>query len=94
MIQKRSSRRRKPSAMLDGPTKGVDVGAKSDIYEIVRRLAEEGRCVIVVASEEEEILEVADRVVVFRQGACDSPAMNIADASVAYLRQAAWAPLQ
>jgi ABC-type sugar transport system ATPase subunit len=80
--------------MLDEPTKGVDVGAKSDIYAIVRRLAEEGRCVIVVSSEEEEILEVADRVVVFRQGVCDSPATNIADASVAYLRQAAWAPLQ
>ena len=42
--------------MLDEPTKGVDVSAKSDIYAIVRRLAEEGRCVIVVSSEEEEIL--------------------------------------
>ena len=80
--------------MLDEPTKGVDIGAKSDIYAIVRRLADEGRCVIVVSSEEEEILEVADRVVVFRQGVCDSPVINIADASVAYLRQAAWASVR
>jgi len=80
--------------MLDEPIRDADVGAKSDIYTIVRRLAEEGRCVIVVASEEEEILEVVDRVVVFRQGVCDSPTTNIAEASVAYLRQAAWAPLQ
>lgn len=80
--------------MLDEPTKGVDIGAKSDICAIVRRLAEEGRCAIVVSSEEEEILEVAHRVVAFRQGVCDSPATNIAEASVAYLRQAAWSPLQ
>jgi ribose transport system ATP-binding protein len=58
--------------MLDEPTNGVDVDAKSDIYAIVRRFAEEGRCVIVLSSEEEEILEVADTVVVFRQGVCDS----------------------
>jgi ABC-type sugar transport system ATPase subunit len=80
--------------MLDEPTKGVDIGAKSDIYAIVRRLADEGRCVIVVSSEEEEILEVADRIVVFRQGVCDFAAINIADASVAYLRQAAWASVR
>jgi ABC-type sugar transport system ATPase subunit len=79
--------------MLDEPTKGVDIGAKSDIYAIVRRLADEGRCVIVVSSEEEEILEVADRVVVFRQGVCDFRATAIADASIAYLRHAAWMPL-
>jgi ribose transport system ATP-binding protein len=80
--------------MLGEPTKGVDVGAKSDINAIVRRLAEEGRCVIVVSSEEEEILEVAGRVAVFRQGVCDSPATDITDASVAYSRQATRAALR
>ena len=77
--------------LLDEPTKGVDIGAKGDIYEIIRRLADEGRCIIVVSSEEEEILEVADRVTVFRHGVCDSPPMNIEDVTITHLRHAAWA---
>ena len=77
--------------LLDEPTKGVDIGAKNDIYAIIRQLAEEGRCVIVVSSEEEELLEIADRVMVFRHGVCDTLPVAIADASINQLRQAAWA---
>lgn len=76
--------------LLDEPTKGVDIGAKGDIYDIMRSLADEGRCVIVVSSEEEELLEVADRIVVFRHGVCDSPAMPVRDVSINTLRQSAW----
>jgi ABC-type sugar transport system ATPase subunit len=76
--------------LLDEPTKGVDVGAKAEIYAIIRDLARQGRSVLVVSSEEEELLEIADRVVVFRNGACDGKAIPEADLNVANLRRHAW----
>jgi ABC-type sugar transport system ATPase subunit len=76
--------------LLDEPTKGVDIGAKAEIYEIIRRVASEGRSVIVVSSEEEELLEIADRIVVFRNGACDGKAIPETDLSVTTLRRHAW----
>ena len=78
--------------LLDEPTKGVDIGAKGDIYDIIRRLADEGRCIIVVSSEEEELMEVCDRVAIFRQGRCDGAARPIGEWSLGKLREAAWAP--
>jgi ABC-type sugar transport system ATPase subunit len=54
--------------LLDEPTKGVDVGARSEIYEVVRRVAAEGVAVIVVSSDFEEILTLADRFVFLRDG--------------------------
>ncbi|MGI5160610.1 sugar ABC transporter ATP-binding protein [Microbispora sp. CA-102843] len=54
--------------MLDEPTAGVDVGAKADILDLVRRFAAEGGAVLVVSSEFEEILAVATRVLVVREG--------------------------
>ncbi len=79
-------------ALLDEPTKGVDIGAKNDIYAVIRLIADAGCCVIVVSSDEDEILEVADRVVIFRQGVCDSPAIPAAELTAATLRQSAWTP--
>jgi ribose transport system ATP-binding protein len=54
--------------LLDEPTRGVDVGARSEIYALVRRLAEQGVAVVVVSSEVEEVLGLADRVLVLREG--------------------------
>jgi L-arabinose transport system ATP-binding protein len=54
--------------LLDEPTRGIDVGAKSEIYAIIQDLARQGVCVIVVSSELPEILGVADRIAVMRQG--------------------------
>jgi ABC-type sugar transport system ATPase subunit len=76
--------------LLDEPTKGVDIGAKTEIYDIIRGLAAQGRSVLLVSSEEEELIEVADRVVVFRNGACDGHAIPAADLTVADLRRYAW----
>ncbi|WP_321927461.1 sugar ABC transporter ATP-binding protein [Paraburkholderia guartelaensis] len=76
--------------LLDEPTKGVDIGAKADIYAIIRRMAAEGRCVVVVSSEEEELLEIADRVLVFHQGSCDGAPVRPEALSIAGLRKAAW----
>ena len=54
--------------LLDEPTRGIDVGAKSEIYSIIYRLAEQGVGVVVVSSDLPEVLGVADRVMVMRKG--------------------------
>jgi ribose transport system ATP-binding protein len=61
--------RRQPLVLLlDEPTQGVDVGARSDIYANIRRAAEEGMGVLMVSSDLEELAHVCDRVVVLRDG--------------------------
>ena len=54
--------------LLDEPTKGVDVGAKDEIHGIVRQKAADGAACVVVSSDLPEILAVAHRVVVMREG--------------------------
>ncbi|MGE0282827.1 MAG: sugar ABC transporter ATP-binding protein [Rhizobiaceae bacterium] len=54
--------------LLDEPTRGVDVEAKSQIYEIIRGLAAEGKSILFVSSEIEELPKVCDRVLVLRDG--------------------------
>ena len=54
--------------VLDEPTRGVDVGAKRDIYFLIRRLADEGRGIVVVSSELVELIGLCHRVVVMRAG--------------------------
>jgi len=55
--------------LLDEPTRGVDIGAKQAIHAIIQRLAGEGLAVIVISSELEEVTHLADRIVVFYEGA-------------------------
>lgn len=54
--------------ILDEPTRGVDVGAKYEIYTIINRLADEGRGVIMISSELPELLGVCDRIYVMNEG--------------------------
>ncbi len=54
--------------ILDEPTLGVDIGAKSDIVEIVRKLADNGAAVLVISSEFEELLAMSDRILVLQDG--------------------------
>jgi ribose transport system ATP-binding protein len=54
--------------LLDEPTRGVDVGARSEIYALIRRLAARGVAVLLVSSEVPEVLGLADRVLVIREG--------------------------
>jgi ABC-type sugar transport system ATPase subunit len=54
--------------ILDEPTRGVDVGAKVAIYELIRSLAAEGMAVLLISSEHEEVLGLAHRVLVMRAG--------------------------
>ncbi len=66
--------------LLDEPTRGIDVGAKSEIYTIMQNLAKSGVCVIVVSSELPEVLGVSDRIAVMRQGKI-AAIVNRADAT-------------
>ncbi|MGB8814926.1 MAG: sugar ABC transporter ATP-binding protein [Paracoccaceae bacterium] len=54
--------------LFDEPTRGIDVGAKAEIYDLIEKLAKEGRAVIVVSSELPEVIRVSDRVLVMRGG--------------------------
>lgn len=54
--------------MLDEPTRGVDIGAKEEIYTIIRQLASEGMAVVLVSSELPELLALSDRIMVLREG--------------------------
>ena len=54
--------------LLDEPTRGIDVGAKYEIYELILDLAKQGKCVIVVSSEMPELLGICDRILVMSGG--------------------------
>lgn len=54
--------------ILDEPTRGIDVGAKNEIYRIIYEVAKMGCCVIVISSELPEILGISDRIIVMRDG--------------------------
>jgi ribose transport system ATP-binding protein len=54
--------------LFDEPTRGIDIGAKAEIYGLIEQLAAQGKSMIVVSSELPEILRLADRVLVMRQG--------------------------
>jgi ABC-type sugar transport system ATPase subunit/ribose/xylose/arabinose/galactoside ABC-type transport system permease subunit len=60
---------REPTVLLlDEPTRGIDVGAKSEVHALIRRLADEGRAVVLISSDLPEVLAQSDRVGVFRDG--------------------------
>jgi len=61
--------RRNPALLLlDEPTQGVDIGARADIYRIIRAAVEQGAAVLMVASDFDELARVCDRVLVLRRG--------------------------
>jgi len=59
----------KPSVLiLDEPTRGIDVGAKFEIYQLIHDLADRGAGVLVISSELEELIGICDRILVMRRG--------------------------
>ena len=54
--------------IMDEPTRGIDVGAKAEIYELMNQLAEQGMAIIMISSELPEIINMSDRVIVMRSG--------------------------
>jgi len=72
--------------LMDEPTKGVDVGAKQEIYRLIQQLADQGKCVIYLSSETAEILSVTDRVYVLYNGAvaAEMPTKEATEESILY----------
>jgi ribose transport system ATP-binding protein len=70
--------------ILDEPTRGVDVGAKADIYRIINQCAAKGMAIIVISSELPELLGLTDRIVVMRQGrlVADLPNHDLSEETV------------
>jgi ribose transport system ATP-binding protein len=76
---------KKPKVLLlDEPTRGIDVNAKSEIYKLIKQVAGEGMGIIVVSSELPEILAVSDRVLVMCEGelTADIPASDATEAGI------------
>ena len=57
-----------PVLLLDEPTRGIDVGAKREIYGLIDALAHEGAAIVLVSSELPELLGLCDRILVLREG--------------------------
>lgn len=54
--------------ILDEPTRGIDIGAKIEIYKLIRRLAQEGKAIVLISSELNEVIGLSDRVIVMCEG--------------------------
>jgi len=54
--------------ILDEPTRGIDIGAKSEIYDVIQKLAAQGKAILLISSELPEVLALSHRIVVLRQG--------------------------
>lgn len=54
--------------IIDEPTRGIDIGTKQQIYEFIHALSAQGKSIIVVSSEMQEVIGLADRILVMRSG--------------------------
>jgi inositol transport system ATP-binding protein len=77
--------------MIDEPTRGIDVGAKSEIHRLMSMLAQQGKAIIMVSSEMPEVLGMSDRVVVMHEGRV-SGVVARADATQERIMQLATGP--
>lgn len=66
--------------ILDQPTRGVDVGAKNEIYKLITALAEDGMAILLISDELEELLNLSDRILVMRRGKITNEFDNHSDA--------------
>ena len=74
--------------LLDEPTRGIDVGAKHEIYGLLSRLSQQGIAVLIVSSDMPELLSLCDRILVLREGRC-SALFNRSDATQEKILEAA-----
>ena len=54
--------------IMDEPTRGIDIGSKNEVYNIMKRLAGAGTCILFISSEAPEIVEISDRILVMKKG--------------------------
>ena len=74
--------------IFDEPTRGIDVGAKSEIYALMERLAKEGKSIIMISSELPEVLRMSDRVIVMCEGRITGT-LDIAEANQEVIMESA-----
>jgi ribose transport system ATP-binding protein len=74
--------------ILDEPTRGIDVGAKAEVFGLMTRLAAEGAALIMISSETSELIAMADRVLVMREGRVATELRREALSEAELLRQA------
>ena len=67
--------------IFDEPTRGIDVGAKYEIYQLMNKLAEQGKAILMISSELPEVLGMSDRVVVMHEGEVKGEITEVADAT-------------
>lgn len=79
--------------MIDEPTRGIDVGAKSEIHRLMSTLAQQGKAIIMVSSEMPEVLGMSDRVIVMHDGSV-SGVVDRADATQEVILQLATGPAE
>ncbi|AVX05799.1 tylosin resistance ATP-binding protein TlrC [Maritalea myrionectae] len=71
--------------LLDEPTRGVDVGAKTEIYDVIKTLANEGKSICVFSTELEEILGICDRIILLYDGVLEEELRNGEDVDIAHI---------
>jgi len=62
--------------LFDEPTRGIDVGAKQEIYQLIATLAEQGKAILLISSELQEVLSICDRILVMRNGRISGEIVN------------------
>ena len=62
--------------MLDEPTRGIDVGAKSEIYSLIRQLSMEGKTIIIFSSELPEVMNICDSIYLLYDGSLKATMQN------------------
>jgi ribose transport system ATP-binding protein len=74
--------------LFDEPTRGIDVGAKGEIYGLMRALADRGVAILMISSDMEEVIGVSDRIVVMHEGRVSGTLQREAFSEKAVLRLA------
>ena len=77
--------------LLDEPTRGVDIGAKQEIYAAIEALVADGMAVMLISSDLEEVLRLSDRIVVLRRGRIAATLSRAEASETAIMRAAALA---
>jgi ABC-type sugar transport system ATPase subunit len=75
--------------LFDEPTRGIDVGAKVEIYQLINRLAEAGKAILMISSELEEALGMADRILVMHEGRITGEIVDVKQATQAQIMRLA-----
>jgi inositol transport system ATP-binding protein len=72
--------------IVDEPTRGIDIGSKAEVHQLLLDMAQSGIAVIVISSEMPEVLALSDRIIVFREG-CISGVLDARDATESNLME-------